>query len=523
MNYLDDVLHVFVDEVSLKFNMDLSWILQQPNEWLLTMPRKYSQELESILTRKLDQHNLHLKKNITEIRDVLITGIEQPVKEFSEKFIPLEHLNKYKEQGDEVLSSIRVLANYVDNVKDVVEFAESNMSITELVNYDALKKLTQLASQRYLQNNEKLVISLEVFEDVKAFWEIQAELGNIDAKTVLEELIVSQISRNKAYIENTWVESVIITFSDEETTNKNLEKFAAYFLITESKMFSESHDIAHECIKHSNASLQQAIVYMLGRCIVEIRHAWKEKTLDFSVRLANVIHDIKRELSHIFKEDLIPNLSKVVINYLVNLVSGFLKNIKQALQKGGQYFKVLCDEIWRFISGENQSLIQTITNISKAIAGMAILTFIVGMHQYLISAGLPELFVIVITAFISALMTVAIFRFIEKAAQFTGSVFYTRDVARIRREEVERICEEVLPVIEEKVAQLDILIEQEDRERTEIFNRSFTQIQASLSSIDIDQIVLAYQDLYQYLGKDFPFKNEKEFDDFMLDGKDFII
>ena len=151
------------------------------------------------------------------------------------------------------------------------------------------------------------------------------------------------------------------------------------------------------------------------------------------------------------------------------------------------------------------------------------LTFIVGLHQYLASIGIPEIFVIVITAFVSALVTVAIFRLIEKAAQFTSSVFYTRDIAQIRCQEVERICEEVLPIIEEKVAQLDILIEQEDQEREKVFNQSFAQIKASLTSIEINQIVLAYQELYQYLGKSLPFKNEKECDDFMMDGKDFVL
>ncbi len=99
-----------------------------------------------------------------------------------------------------------------------------------------------------------------------------------------------------------------------------------------------------------------------------------------------------------------------------------------------------------------------------------------GLYQYLISIGIPEIFSVLITSFISAIVTVTIFRLIEKAAQITGSVFYTRDVARIRRQEVERICEEVLPLIEEKVAQLDSLIEKEDKEREEIFNKSFIQI-----------------------------------------------
>ena len=129
--------------------------------------------------------------------------------------------------------------------------------------------------------------------------------------------------------------------------------------------------------------------------------------------------------------------------------------------------------MWLFITGKNKSLFQTISNIAKAIAALAVITLIVGLYQYLISIGIPEVFSVVITSFVSALLMVAIFRLIEKVAQITGSVFYTRDVARVRRQEVERICEEVLPLIEEKVAQLDGLIEQEDKEREEIFNKSF--------------------------------------------------
>lgn len=96
-------------------------------------------------------------------------------------------------------------------------------------------------------------------------------------------------------------------------------------------------------------------------------------------------------------------------------------------------------------------------------------------------------------------------------------------MARVRREEVERISEELLPAIEEKVAQLDILIEQEDKEREEVFSKSFAQIKASLTLVEIDEIVLAYEALYLYLGMDLPFRNEVEFDDFMMNEESFIL
>jgi hypothetical protein len=44
-----------------------------------------------------------------------------------------------------------------------------------------------------------------------------------------------------------------------------------------------------------------------------------------------------------------------------------------------------------------------------------------------------------------------------------------------------------------------------------------------LASNQIDEIISAYEELYIYLGKELPFRNEKEFDDFMMDGNSFIL
>ena len=462
MTYFDEVLHLFVDDVSSKLNIDLSWTLQQPREKLLETSMQYQNELKT----KSGGYNRNPndQKNLFEIQDVLNNNLN---------FTP--------------------------------SYSEIKTAIAE----------------RYLQNNENLVIPLENFEKAKAFWEHRAALGDIDAQTILKKIIAGQLSKSLVSLEGTWVETVVVTFSDEEKAKGNIQKFTDQFLITESEIY-KNNPITHEVINQTNASLKQAIAYMVGRCIAEIRQAWKEQSLDFSARLQNVIHDTKREFKEVFEQGF-KNLSKSVMNYIIGLITGFYKNIYQSIQKGGQHFKILCEEMWAFITGKNQSLFQTVVNISKAIAALAVLTFIVGLHQYLASIGIPEIFVIVITAFVSALVTVAIFRLIEKAAQFTSSVFYTRDIAQIRCQEVERICEEVLPIIEEKVAQLDILIEQEDQEREKVFNQSFAQIKVSLTSIEINQIVLAYQELYQYLGKSLPFKNEKEFDDFIMDGKDFVL
>lgn len=479
MTYLDEVLDVFVQDVSSTLKMDLSLILQQESKkWLDTKKQSQNKLEDKSKTKSGDHHPKPKQKESTiEVWDISSNDIDT-------KFIDI-------------------------NLKKL--------------SVDSLKKLAELSKERYLSDNEKLVIPLKSFNKVKAYWERQAELDNLDAQAILDKLIASTISHASVLVHDTWVEQVIITFLDEEKSKENLQNLADHFFIVDFEINPKENFMMQRIIQHGNESLKQAIIYLVNRCIIEIRQAWKDKSIDFYMRLQNVINDTKREFKEVFEQDFVGKLSKSVLEYLVGLILSFYKNIYQAIQKGGQYFKIFSDEMWMFITGESKSLFQTVINISKAIAGLAILTFTVGLHQYLVSMGLPEVFATVITAFISALVTVAIFRLIEKAAQITGSVFYKRDVARIRREEVERICEELLPVIEEKVAQLDILIDQVDKEREEVFNRSFVQIKASLSFVEIDKIILAYQEIYQYLGKELPFKNEKEFDEFMLSDESFVL
>ncbi len=523
MTYLDEVLHIFVDDISTKLNIDLSWTLEQRSEKLLDASMQYRDELQSLLTTKSGSHNQNPNRqgNLFEVRDVFINNLNQAISKTYKRYVTADYLYNLKKQGVKLSDSILSAANYNDNVTDVVAFAKGKILDGEKAQYKSIKSFTHLAAERYLENNDKLVVPLEDFEKAKEYWLDRAELGDVIAQAVLEKLVAGQISRRSVSLQGTWIESVIITFSDEEKAKENLQNLADYFLIAESELHQKGHFVTHEVIQHTDISIKQAITYMVGRCVAEIRQAWKDQNIDFSARLQNVINDTKQKFKEIFEEGFLKNLSKSAIDYVFGLIVGFYKNIYQAIQKGGKYFKVVCDEIWLFITGENKSLFQTILNISKAIAALAVTTFIVGLYQYLISIGIPEVFSVVITSFVSALVTVTIFRLIEKAAQITGSVFYTRDVARIRRQEVERICEEVLPLIEEKVAQLDSLIEQEDKERKEIFNKSFVQIKASLNSVEINKIVIAYQELYQYLGHELPFKNENEFDDFMMGNKIF--
>lgn len=343
MTYLDEVLNVFVEDVSSKLRMDFSLILQQESKKWLDTKRQSHDKLQDKAKTKSGNHH-----------------------------------SKPKQQ-ESTIEVWDILSNDIDT-----EFIDINL---KTLSVDSLKKLAELSKEQYLSDNEQLAIPLKSFNKVKAYWERQAELDNLDAQAVLDKLIASTISPASVLVHDTWIEQVIITFSDEEKSKENLQNLADHFFIDEFEINPKENFMMQRIIQHGNESLKQAIIYLVNRCVIEIRQAWKDKSIDFSMRLQNVINDTKREFKEIFEQDFVGKLSKSVLEYLVGLISSFYKNIYHAIQKGGQYFKIVCDEMWMFITGERKSLFQTVINISKAIAGLAILTFTVGLHQYLVSVG----------------------------------------------------------------------------------------------------------------------------------------
>lgn len=504
MTYIDEVLDVFVNDVSMKLNVDFSWMMSQSNDNILATLVKHQDKIAKYLNIKSLGHNAAYFEKIFDNIDI-----------FSDTNYFYQVVNAIFKSSGYNVDFFNMVYVVINNQTSDIVIANNIESIREkYFDYQDIKSLAQLAAEKYLINNQEIIVSLEFFQKAKSFWQKNAVIGEKAANILFEELDLVNFSD----VNN--IDSVVITYSNEN--KKNLQCVANYFLIAESELLCIYQDEFVKKLNINNLGINDFLSYVVARSIIEIRLAWQESSIEFSDRVKRVIDDANVNFKGLLSNK-INNFASSIIDYIINYMSGFVKNIYQEVKKGGKYFKIICDEMWLFITSQDRTLLKTVVNISKAVASLALLTFTFGLHQYFLSLGLPEPLVIVLVAFISSLATVAIFRLIEQAAQITGGIFYKRDIAKVRREEVERVCAELLPLIEEKVKYLDFLIEQEDIERTAIFNKSFAQIKESLASTQIDEIVSAYEELYLYLGKDLPFKNEKEFDDFMMDDSSFIL
>ena len=132
MTYLDEVLNVFVEDVSSKLRMDFSLILQQESKKWLDTKRQSHDKLQDKAKTKSGSHQK----------------------------------NKQQEYRSEVWDVLYDLdTSLIDiNLKDI--------------SVDSLKKLAELSKEQYLSDNEQLAIPLKSFNKVKAYWERQAELDN---------------------------------------------------------------------------------------------------------------------------------------------------------------------------------------------------------------------------------------------------------------------------------------------------------------------------------------------------------
>lgn len=95
--------------------------------------------------------------------------------------------------------------------------------------------------------------------------------------------------------------------------------------------------------------------------------------------------------------------------------------------------------------------------------------------------------------------------------------------ARQRREQIEAICLDAIPLMQANRLQMEKLVEQHFQKRASDLNLAFDRLEASLFDIN-DNYYCALNDLNKVYGQSLSFTNQKEFNDFMLDdSQDFIL
>lgn len=90
-------------------------------------------------------------------------------------------------------------------------------------------------------------------------------------------------------------------------------------------------------------------------------------------------------------------------------------------------------------------------------------------------------------------------------------------IARERREQIETMCLQSIPLIRQHRLELESLLTQNFTERHKILTQAFDELEKSLVSWDADKFSLHLDAINHAFGKALPFKSFNEFDNFMRD------
>ena len=89
--------------------------------------------------------------------------------------------------------------------------------------------------------------------------------------------------------------------------------------------------------------------------------------------------------------------------------------------------------------------------------------------------------------------------------------------ARERRERIEAMCLESIPLIRQHRLELETLLKTHFAERRQLLTQAFDGMEKSLVSWDADDFTKHLESVNQAFGKSLPFKSFNEFDAFMKD------
>lgn len=108
-------------------------------------------------------------------------------------------------------------------------------------------------------------------------------------------------------------------------------------------------------------------------------------------------------------------------------------------------------------------------------------------------------------------------RSIDGVVRALFGMFNAGTIARLRREEIQKMCEEAIPRLIEDRERLQALVDNHFAEREAMLDATFEDMQSARGNHDFNGFLKSLITLNQAYGKVLPWESFEEFEEFMLD------
>lgn len=261
------------------------------------------------------------------------------------------------------------------------------------------------------------------------------------------------------------------------------------------------------------------VVFSCGGAAWEIRDAYQNPgTLSILERCKRLLAAIWERIKASLKDRSLREIGSETIAILASVLTAPLKMAKAAIEK----VVTILRRLWmEFVGGKIKSVADLITACLKAVVALGIVAVAAVLQIELspLLGGIPggDVLAAAIAAVVAGVMIVLANRSIDGVIQGLLSIFNAGAIARRRREEIERICEEALPKLVEDRERLQALADRYFAERQSLLGTTFDDIQSASRSDDFNGFLKGLITINAAYGKLLPWASFEEFNEFMLD------
>lgn len=265
--------------------------------------------------------------------------------------------------------------------------------------------------------------------------------------------------------------------------------------------------------------ISDVAVFAVGGAAWEIRDAYRNPD-DASLldRCKRLISAIWERLKTSLKDRSWREIGSEIFTGIVSVLTAPLKMAKAAISK---IISVLRRLWMEFVDGKIKSLADLVAACLKALfvvasAGIALL---LEAKLTPLMATIPggDVLAAVIAAVVAGVMIVIGNRCIDGIVRALFGIFNAGAIARRRRQEIQKVCEEAIPRLIEDRERLQALVDSHFAERDALLDATFEDMQSARENQNFDGFLKTLITLNDAYGKVLPWASFEEFEEFLLD------
>ncbi len=260
-------------------------------------------------------------------------------------------------------------------------------------------------------------------------------------------------------------------------------------------------------------------LFVIGGVAAEIRDAYQNpESISLLERCKRLLLAIWERLKVAFRDRSLRDIGSEFIVAIVSMLSAPLKMAKATVGKLVEVVRRLWME---FCSGNIKTLADWIAGSLKALLVILSVGAAVVLESQLtpllVSVPGGEVLSAVIAAALAGVMIVVGNRAITGVVQSVSGIFQSAAQARQRREEIEKLCDKMIPQLIEDRERLQAFIDDHFQEREALLNCTFEDIQVAHYDGNTDDFLRGLVKINAAYAQELPWVNFEEFDEFMLD------